>query len=651
MKLIFFTYYKETLKDIRRYLISVGVDHEIKMVKRKDGDPYFDKNEEFKPALLQSYSAPELTAIILDDNFIQSLDVNKNLIRTLLQHSSYGAGGSKSSAKKAEDLGYLQSLVETVKKYSPIDYYGQRGDQHLLNGFWRFITIPLFIKLWQRKALILPLTSRLSNYLGTTDHIKDLYAQLCAEIVTHEDAKLFVNGFRATFSELKAGKEKLLVTADLKIIKRDYPAFLRLLLATDWYEKLNLAELQDTYVVHCHYWEQWEKGSKRAMTPILKRDLFRKFAGKEEYLPFGRIIQAGNRLIPQYKEDLEKLRSIVLGDAEQVLMLAQLSITKEEVSAMNSDECWSFWGNLDSTKLFYDSAGNLSPEQISLFSDIEFCKLENWDGYGKSYLKNVSRGVQTHFKGGTKLLIKYLLYLDTWFVEHKPIFSFPIDFCHFTRSIFLIRETEDHSLPRTFSEFMLEFSTQSATIQFGKFIRWMQTDSPYVLEGNHSQTASIVTKFEFQRKWWEANKAIEEAPISKVKFGDDKKAFEGDEYSTLKYFIDTLEGYFVEVQKFVVKRVKEAIDYAPKTKKVWGETTGPDKDPQYYIKVSETALLELGWESLRLKHKAKLDERFGVMPATQKAHPTKLNFISIDLEVSKEHISPKYLDVKYLDNE
>lgn len=647
---------KEALKDIRRHLVSVGVDHEIKMVKRTDGDPYFDKNEEFKPALLQSYSAPELTAIILDDNFIQSLDVNKSLIHTLLQHSAFGAGGSKSAAKKAEELGYSGSLIAPVKEYSPVDYYGQRSDQHVLNGFWRFITIPLFIKLWQSKALILPLTSRLSHYLATTDYMRDVYADLCIAIATHEDAKLFAQGFRSntTYTDLRVGSKELRVTGNPKNLKRDYPTFLRLLLATDWYEKLNLAEFKDTYVVHCHYWEQWEKGNKRAMTPIVKRDLFRKFGGKEEYLPFGRIIQGGNQMIPHYKDDLEKLRTSVLDDAEQILMLTQLSITKEEVSAMNSDESWSFWGTLDSTKLFYDEEGNLSPEQVSLFSDIEFSKLENWDNYGKTYLQSVTRGVQTHFKGGTKFLIKYFLYLDTWFQEHKPNFNFPIDFNNFTRSIFLVRETEDQSLPRTFAEFIRDFATFSASTQFGKFIRWMQTDSPYVLTEDHSQSASIVTKAEFQRKWWLAQTAAnkgEDKPINKPNFGDDKKAFEGDEYSTLKYFIDTLEDYFFEVQKFVLKRVKEAKEYAPKSKKVWGDTSGPDNDPQYYIKISETALLDLGWESLRLKYNAKLDERVGIMPAKQKPHPTALNFVSIDLEESKKYISSEHFDVKYLDSE
>ncbi|MCP4987533.1 MAG: site-specific integrase [Colwellia sp.] len=641
---------KEALKDIKLSLISLGVDHEIKMVKRVDGDPYYDKNQEFKPALLHSYSAPELTATILDGNFIQSLDVNRSLINTLLLHSSFGAGNSGGAAKKADGLGYSDSLIAPIKEYSPINYYGQRCDQHVLNGFWRFITIPLFIRLWESKALILPLTSRLSHYLATTDHIKNLYVALCHAIATNEDVKIFIQCFKANVEDidLRLGSEGLRVTVNSKNLKRDYPAFLRLLLATDWYGKLNLAEFKNTHVIHCHYWEQWEKGKKRAMTPIIKRDLFRRFGGKEEYLPFGRIIQGGNKLIPQYKEELEELRAVVLSDAERILMLVQLDITKDEISAMNSDECWDFWGKFDSGKLLYDEKGNLSPENVSLFSDIEFYKLENWDNYGKSYLQSASRGVQTHFKGGTKLLIKYFLYLDTWFQEHKPNFNFPIDFSNFTRSVFLIRDTEDESLPRTFAEFIREFGSSSACMQFGKFTRWMQSDSPYVLEEKHGQSASIVTKLEFQKKWWEA---AEEKPRSKANVGDDKKAFEGDEFSTLKHLMDMLENYFFEVQKFVIKRVKEAQEYAPKAKKLWTETTGPDQDAQYYIKVSETALLELGWESLNLKYKAKGDERFGILPATQKPRPTQLNFISIDLEVSKKYINPEHFDVKYLDIE
>jgi hypothetical protein len=641
---------KEALMDIKSLLVSLGVDHEIKMVKRVDGDPYYDKNQEFKPALLQSYSAPELTATILDDNFIQSLDVNRGLINTLLLHSSFGAGNSGGAAKKADGFGYSDSLIAPVKKYSPINYDAKRNDQHVLNGFWRFITMPLFIRLWQSKALIIPLTSRLSHYLATTGYIKGIYVDLCLANATSEDVKLFVQGFKANVDdiELGSGNEDLRVTATASVLKSDYAAFLRLLLATDWYEKLNLVEFKDTHIIHCHYWEQWEKGKKRAMTPIIKRDLFRRFDSKDEYLPFGRIIQNGNKSIPHYKEELEELRSFAIGDAERILMLVQLDITKDEISAMNSDECWELWGKFDSGKLLYDERGNLSPENVSLFSDIEFCKLENWDNYGKSYLKSASRGVQTHFKGGTKLLIKYFLYLDTWFQEHNPNFNFPIDFSNFTRSVFLIRGTEDESLPRTFAEFIREFGSSSACMQFGKFTRWMQSNSPYVLEEKHGQSASIVTKLEFQKKWWEA---AEEKSRSKANVGDDKKAFESDEFSTLKHLMDMLENYFFEVQKFVIKRVKEAKEYAPKAKKLWTDTTGPDQDPQYYIKVSETALLELGWESLNLKYKAKVDERFGILPATQKPRPTQLNFISIDLEVSKKYISPEHFDVKYLDIE
>jgi hypothetical protein len=642
---------KEALKDIKRFLVSQGVDHEIMMVKKADSDPYYDQNEEFKPELLQRSSAAKLTAMILDDNFIQCLDVNRSLIYTLMLHSSFGGGGqNKSAAKKATELGYLDSLIAPVKEYSPVNYYGQRSDHHVLNGFWRFITIPLFIRLWQSKALILPLTSRLSHYLANTDNIKNLYFDLCLAGATSEDAKLFVQGFKVNVEdiELGAGSEGMRVTTSSIELKRDYPAFLRLLLATDWYEKLNLAEFKDTHIIHCHYWEQWKKGKKRAMTPIIKRDLFRRFDCKEEYLPFGRIIQGGNKSIPQYKEELEELRAFVIGDAERTLMLVQLNITKDEVSAMNSDECWDFWGKLDSNKLFYDEKGNFSSEKISLFSDIEFCKLESWNNYGKSYFQNGSRGVKSHYNGGTRFLIKYFLYLDTWFQENKPNFNFPINFSNFTRSVFLIRNTEDESLPRTFEEFIREFGSSSACMQFGKFARWLQSDSPYVLEDKHSQSASIVTKYEFQRKWWDAG---EGKTKSKASLGDDKRAFESDEYSTLKYFMEVLENYFFEVQKFVIKRVKEAKEYAPKAKKLWAETTGPDKDPQYYIKVSETALLELGWESLSLKYKAKVDERFGILPATQNPRPTALNFISIDLEVSKKYISPEYFDVKYLDVE
>lgn len=641
---------KEALKDIKRSLVSMGVDYEIKMVKRTNGDPYYDKNEEFKPALLQSYSAPELTAIILDDNFIQSLDVSKSLINTLMLHSSYGAGGSKGAAQKAEELGYLDSLIAPVKEYSPINYHGQRGHQHVLNGFWRFVTIPLCIKLWQSKALILPLTSRLSHYLATTDNVKDLYANLCLENATSEDAKLFIQGFKANVDdiELGTGNEGMRIKATAKSLKSDYAGFLRLLLATDWYEKLNFAEFKETHVIQCHYWQQWEKGKKRAMTPIIKRDLFRRFGSKDEYLQFGRIIQNGNKSIPHYKAELEELRAFVIGDAERTLMLVQLSITKDEVSEMNIDECWDFWGKLDTTKIFYDEKGRLSPEKLSLFCNIEFCKLENWDNYGKSFIESNSCGPQTHFKGGTKLLIKYFLYLDTWFQEHKPNFSFPIDFSNFTRSAFLIRETEEQSLPRTFAEFIREFGSASSCVQFGKFARWLQSDSPYLLEDKHSQSASIVTKLEFSQKWWNAGK---EKPKNEASLGDDKRAFESDEFTTLKNFMEVLENYFFEVQKFVIKRVKEAIAYAPKAKELWTETTGPDQDPQYYIKVSETALLELGWESLNLKYKAKVDERFGILPATQKPRPTQLNFISIDLEVSKEYISSEHFDVKFLDVE
>ena len=321
-------------------------------------------------------------------------------------------------------------------------------------------------------------------------------------------------------------------------------------------------------------------------------------------------------------------------------MLVQLNITKDEVSAMNSDECWDFWGKLDTTKLFYDEKGSLSPEKLSLFSDIEFCKLENWDNYGKSYLESNFCGTLTHFKGGTKLLIKYFLYLDTWFQENKPSFNFPIDFSNFTRSVFLIRDTEDESLPRTFAEFIREFGSSSVCTQFGQFTRWMQSDSSYVLEEKHGQSASIVTKLEFQKKWW---KAREGRPGNNV--GDDKLAFESDELTTFKYFMEVLENYFLEVQKFLIKRVKEAKEYEPKAKKLWAETTGPDQDPLYYIKVSETALLELGWESLNLKYKAKVDERFGILPATRKPCSTQLKFISIDLEVSKKYISPEHFVV------
>lgn len=640
---------KNALRDIKSFLVTAGIDDEVKMVKRTAGDPYYDSDQEYKPALLHSYSAPELTAIILDEKFIQNLNADSNLVKTLITHSAFGGGNSKSSEKKAKELGYLDSLINPVKEYSPIDYYGHRGDQHVLNGFWRFITIPLFIKLWQCKAFALPLTSKLSHYLATTDIIKDLYADLCLSQATNEDIKVFVQCYNSDAENIDLGPnhKELRVTANSKNLKRDYPAFLRLLLATDWYEGLLLVELKDTYVVHCHYWEQWEKGKKRAMTPIIKRDLFRKHGGKEDYLPFGRIIQGGNKLIPHYREDLEQLRPLIIGDAERILTLVQLDITKDEVAAMDSEACWDFWGKLDTSKLFYDEAGDLSAERLNLFSDTEFSKLENWDRYGKTYVQSATSGVQTHYKGGTKYLIKYLLYLDVWFRENKPNFEFPTKFSSFTRSLFLIRDTEDENLPKTFADFIREFGSYSLCSQFGKFVRWLQTDSPYVLEEEHSQKSSIVTKLEFQRKWWGA---LEEKPKSKGVVEDDKRAFESDDYSTLKYYIGTLENYFHEVQNFIIKRVKEAVEYAPKAKTLWTETEGPDKDPQYFIKVSETALLELGWESLSLKYKAKLDERVGVLPASRKAMTTQLNFVSIDLDVSKKLLDSEHFQVNYLDS-
>lgn len=641
---------KDALRDIKECLVSVGVDHKIKMVKRSVKDQYCDSSGEYKPALLQNYSAPELTTIILDEKFISSLQITPELINTLLINSAFGGGSSQSAAAKAKEHGYLDALVCPVKQFSPITYYGQRGDQHVLNGFWRFITIPLFIRLWQSKSIILPLTSHLSHYLATTDNIKNIYADLCTTESASDDLKLFVQCYKANFdaTDLSLYSNGLRITASSKNIKRDYPAFLRLLLSTDWYTKLNLIEFKETFVIHCHYWMQWEKGQKRAMTPILKRDLYRAHGGKDDYLPFGRIIQAGNKLIPSYRDDLEELRGYVVSDAERILTLVQLNITKDELLQMNSTETWEFWGKLDIQKLLYDEYGNLSEERLRLFLDVDYNLLKNWDDYGKNYVQSASSSTPKNYKGGTKYLIKYLIYINVWFQENKPHFEFPTNFSQFTRSIFLVRDSENETLPKTFADFIIEYGSYGVCDQFGKFIRWMQSASPYALETVHSQPSSIVSKFEFQKKWWgrHTNKVKSKGVVE-----DDKRAFESDEYNTLKYFMTTLEGYFSEVQKFILQRIIEAKDYAPKAKRLWTETSGPETDSKYYIKVSETALLDLGWESLSLKYKAKLDERIGVMPATRKAMPTQLNFISIDLEKSKQLISAEHFEVKFLEVE
>ena len=631
--------FKSALIDIKNYLSEAGYSNEIRKIKNQhfgtNADRYHFSGEEFIPVLPKEYTAFELTSIILSDSFIEALDVNENLIVRILEIAKYE--NKVTVANRSKQPEFRETLINPVIDLSSFSYYGVSGDQYVLSRFWHFLALPILTRLWQENVLVLPIDSKLTIVHVNSAADRLLYHNLCIP----NNASIDLVRFLEMFSLNKKENNSKVILFDL----------LNLLLATDWLQKMNLFELKETFILHSYYWKKWDSQNMRGMTPILLRTLNRNYGIKPEYVSYGTVFQNAIKVIPAYKQEIEEIRMFAVSEAERLLLMEQISITKDEVDTMDSNEAWDFWGNFDAAKLLYESQGKFnvslfSFDRLNLFFDCDMQVLADWVDYGKVYTETLSPNSSLrNYQGGTKVVLKYLLYLIVWFKEHSPNFDFPSNFSKLTRSVFLIRESEEQELPRTLSEFFLEFSNQSLCGEFSKFLKWIQVDSTFLLEVKHSQSNRIVTTAEFKKSWFQAKSNIFGKRSSQ---GDAKLAFDTSDYATLKYYMKSIENYFIEVQRFIIKRVEEATEN-PDGRVLWEKSEGPELDPSFYLKVSETALIDLGWESLGLHRKGIIDEKRGPLARKTKVCTSRLSFMSIDLEKSREHLPANCFNVSYLD--
>lgn len=568
---------------------------------------------------------------LLTDNFIQQLQLGNSFIEAIFANLANLKGNTDNYTTFLQNPAFSNIKTRSGPPSSGV------WINHVKQRFWLYLAYPLLLRLWQDRALLLP-TSFKSNFklllLGGIEKFdKEFYETKLLPLEDNDSLKLAKGFLTATKGDPAREKEVR------------HRAF-RFVLATNWFSAPILSDLTECHVVQSYYWVDWYKKKQKNVGPTVFGNLCHShhfcnsyFNVIEALFRRGLFIACFPALANEFKKQIRKGQL----EAERVIHQQTMSITKEHLTDLSDDEAWNYWGEFEIGKRFYDSGRKFSFELLEFYTDIDKSLLSNWIMYSEEYLSFKSGPKLGFRKNGFNYLLKYLLYLASWFKNNasNSKIIFPKNFSLFTRSLYIIRQKDDSELPNTLADFTRDFVNKSAAFEIGQFLRWIQHESSFQLEKEHSQSRALILEKEFQLKWAEILKSEYSTDVK----GDAKFAMNTTDFTNLKHFMKTQEKYYMGVQDFVLKEVlkaKQSPDNA-NSNIIAGEA-----ESLFLLRVSEQALRDLGWSTL-CDVKGTSDKKLGIKPSIRNPAIGNKSWIEIDYKKSKRHLSKNCFKIRHLD--